>query len=772
MKSLALLCAFCALTGLAPAQTLTPGGQPITVTTVTNPPTGPVIQPVPTRVRPPTINPVNPAAAPAKADTTNTTAKGAPPPLAPLPTLPAAFAPQTPPAKTDTIRPATTPATTTATTVQPATGALQPVAGALQVKPSAGGPAAVRTNVTALVTGTDGEKILPAGTVKFVNMPLEQVLEIYSGWVNRTLIRAPAVAVATPITLVSQTELTIAEAVQALDSLLALNSITMIPVGEKFMTVVPTAQVLPEAAAFTKKGAEELPEASQFVTKIIQLTNAKPSEVIPVVQPFAKIQGGLLAVDSTQMLIIRDYAVNVKRMLELIEKIDVAVPLEENMEVIPIKYALASEISSVLGSLTSGGAVTGTAGRAQPANRAGQTRSRSLGASGSTGVPGVAGQQGQVQPGQPGYNPALAAQAGQNVNAFQQQLQRIVGAAQGAVGANPLLGAARIIPYERNNAILVIGTKQELEMTRKLVEQLDRVQPQVLIEAIIMEVSLDDTLKAGVSFAQSPKSFNSTILGRGGNKNGTFGSSLTNLSNSALPDGFSYFANLGSAWEVALTAIQNDNTVNVLSRPRIQTSHAETATLFIGDTVPYISGTYFGGVNGQASSQYQQREIGITLSVLPIINDDGLVVMDILQNIEQLGTSIKIDGNDVPQTSKRNAQAKVAVRNGETIILGGFISSNKSKSRSGVPYLKDVPYLGALFRSNTDINKRVELIVLIRPTVLKDPTDAAIAATHERDKLAGVKRAEMEILSQEKRLNDRNIAEMIEQQKNAAKQKK
>ncbi len=136
-----------------------------------------------------------------------------------------------------------------------------------------------------------------------------------------------------------------------------------------------------------------------------------------------------------------------------------------------------------------------------------------------------------------------------------------------------------------------------------------------------------------------------------------------------------------------MTAIAANDRINVLSRPVIQTSHGVPASLQVGDTVPEVTGTYFGGINGQASSQYQQTFVGINLQVTPLINPDGLVVMDIVQDVQQLGPQPTIiDGNPVPTTSKRTASATVSVRDRDTIILGGMISTSKSTSRSGVPF--------------------------------------------------------------------------------------
>jgi general secretion pathway protein D len=265
-----------------------------------------------------------------------------------------------------------------------------------------------------------------------------------------------------------------------------------------------------------------------------------------------------------------------------------------------------------------------------------------------------------------------------------------------------------------------------------------------------MEVSLDDSRNLGVSYLETKShGIGNYFNGIGGINNGNFltDSSFTALTNAAggIGSGFSYLGHLGGDLDVTVTAIAQDNRVNVLSRPRIQTSHAVPANLFIGNTVPYIQGTSFSDFGGVGSrSVYQERQVGITLNVLPLINPDGLVVMDIQQDIEQLGAPTTIDGNPVPTTTKRSASAKVAVKDRDTVILGGFISNTKTTGKSGVPYLKDIPLLGYLFRSTSDSHQRVELIVMMRPTVLPTPEIAAAVANTERNNLPGIRRAEVE----------------------------
>src|SRR6185369_15453675 len=208
---------------------------------------------------------------------------------------------------------------------------------------------------------------------------------------------------------------------------------------------------------------------------------------------------------------------------------------------------------------------------------------------------------------------------------------------------------------------------------------------------------------------------------------------------------------IGPYFDVAMQALSSDGRVNVLSRPRIQTSHGVEADLFVGQTVPYITGTTFGDFAGVSSrSQYQEKQIGITLQVKPLINPDGLVVMEIYSEIGQPGPApVIIDGNPVPIINQRQAKATVAVKDRDTIILGGMIGTTKNKTRAGVPYLKDIPLLGALFRSDSDSEQRTELIVLLRPTVLPTPEAAAMVAKTERQNLPGVRRAEAEMQAEE-----------------------
>lgn len=624
----------------------------------------------------------------------------------------------------------------TPSTPTPALPAVANALGATNVIP--GG-----TNLMALA-GDDS--IIPAGMVAFQATPLEQVFMTYAELTGRTILR-PNQLPAAAVTLKTQTDLTKAEAIQAMDSVLGLNGITMVNVGDRFVTAVPNTQILQEGVAFSTDDPKKLVELGQYVTKLITLKHARPSEVQQLLVGFSKVQNGIVAIDPTQTLILRDYPANIKRMMEIIEKLDVEVETDYKLEVIPIKYGKVEEIYATMGGLIGGGGggLAGSSGNLSR-TRTGQSTARNSSTRGS-----MSGRQSTTM-GMQNRQLGQTTQAGQNLagqtgtqQSFNQRLQGLSNR-MGGSGQVELLGDARIVPDERSNSLIVFASKEDMQMITNIVAKVDRLLAQVLIEATIMDVKLTDNLSYGVSAAG--KKGNSAA---GMNNGQGFLDSVTNFPG-ALPSGFSYFGKYGGNMDLAVQALAAKGKGEVLQTPHVQTSHAVPASFFTGETVPYVTSTMYGGYGYGTSSSFQQMEVGIGLNVTPYITPDGLVVMDIQQTIEEISGYTEISGvGKVPNTSRREATATVSVQDRDTILLGGYIRTSKSKSHSGVPLLKDIPLLGAAFRSNSDDNSRSELIVLLRPTVLPTPHDAAIVAEGERLKLPGVRMMEKEMKEDEER---------------------
>lgn len=652
--------------------------------------------------------------------------------------------------------------------ITPATAGAVPVpAGAIPVAnpPPADVSAPVVNGPPAAPAATapkPAEELIMAGGINLTGADLSQMLSKYAEYVGRSILRSPTLPANVNFFFVNQTPLTKGEAIQAYQALFAMNGVALIEVGDKFLKAMTVAEVIQGGQKpLIVTNAADLPELGQYVTHIVQLKYVKPTEMMPVLIPFQKMANAVYPIDSSQILVIRDFTENVKRMLEMIDKVDVAFQSEFDSEVIPIKFAKAEEIASALNALSGsgGGSATTVGTRASGAGGGGASRVGTRPGMGGyqPGAPGAMGQQGALG----GANPTGTPSGG---GSFSDRINKIISNAAKTSGSGEfqIIGPNKIVADVRSNSLMVFASRTDMKTIKDIISKLDIVLAQVVIETIIMDVSLDDTFSFGVSAAQQPMTFPRGNQGVGGYRTGNpFFDFLSNAATNAFPgnstgtlpdSGFSYFARLGTGptFDVAVKAAADDSRVNVIQKPRIQTSHATPASIFVGSTVPYVSSTYYGGgYAGGPSSSYQQLSVGIGLNVTPFINADGLVVMQIDETIDEISSYTKIDNNSVPNTSHRTISAEVAVRDGETILLGGFIRNAETKSKSGVPYLKDIPLLGALFSSRDSTKTRKELIVLMRPTVLRTPELAAMHVAVEKKQMPGVMQAEADAAREE-----------------------
>lgn len=645
-----------------------------------------------------------------------------------------------------------------------------------QAPPMPGVPGA-QPNAGGAQNNSDNEMI-PPGLIDFQGVDVSQVLEVYAQLVGKTLLRAGLPNA--QIVLKTETPLTKAEAIQALQAVLALNGIAVVDVpGGKFVKVVPTEQAGQVGETFNEENPNQLPELGSYVTRIVHLKYLKPSEVLPIIQPFAKSPNAILPIDANGILVLRDNTENVKRMVEMINQVDVEVPAEYISKVIPIKYAMADDIASVLSSLESPGGGTTSFGQTTTPGSSGLHNGQVGGSTFGNGQFGGSQPGGGTSgyPGQSGFQSPQGTQT-QTQSPFANRLQNILnrvqnGGAGGAAGGQQqpiqILGQTKIIADERSNSLLIYATPQDMATIEDIIGKLDVLLAQVLIESVIMEVDLTKGWSYGISVAQNQVN-RGTVQGgpvqtigainngtpwynfSGGG--GTNGGWPGNFTSSALP-GLSYFGDIGPNWDVALQAAANDSSTHIIQRPRIQTSQAKEAQFFVGQSVPYVSSVYYASGYGGPSSSYNQLQVGISLDVTPFINPDGLVVLDINQQINDISGYQNITGvGNVPTTDNRTFTSEVAVKDRDTIVLGGFTDTETDKSSSGVPILEDIPLIGNLFKSPSSNKTRDELLVLMRPTVLKTPSEAAIQAVREEVRspgIAGAEREERAVVNQEKK---------------------
>ena len=591
---------------------------------------------------------------------------------------------------------------------------------------------------------SDPNQMMPAGGIDWTAAELDQVLKIYTELVGRNLLR-PATLPAAKIVLKQTTPLTKLEVVRMIEAALSLNQISVVNVGEKFVTVMSSAEAYKIPGIINTNVVGDLPVLGSMVTHVVQLKNSKPTEMVAILTPFASgtAANPVMPVDSSGILVLRDNVANVKRMLEMIEKVDIVGTSEIESKVIPIKYAKAEEIASALGSV--GGGSGGTVG----------TRTSSSTSGSTSGFNRTSGQPGYNQPGAiPGAQPTPSAGG-----TFGDRLNNIIRKAS-ASGDLTILGSTKIIADIRSNSLLVFASKQDMEMIEKIISQLDVVLAQVLIETIIMDVSLDDSKTIGFSAAQNKTAISKNVTGAGGFNNGQsffdfLGSAASNAFpgnlTTTLPAGFSYFGKLGSDYLVALNAAANAGRATIVQKPRILTSHAKEGHIFLGESRAIVSSTYYGGgFGGGPSSSYQQQQAGIDLTVTPFVNTEGLVVMEINQEISDFKGTTQITGvGAVPNITQRSIRGEVAVNDGETVILGGIILDRKEGSKSGVPFLMDIPLLGRLFSNTTESKGRSELVVLMRPKVLKTPELVAKHTIVEKEGMPAIMAAEADLAKRE-----------------------
>jgi general secretion pathway protein D len=281
----------------------------------------------------------------------------------------------------------------------------------------------------------------------------------------------------------------------------------------------------------------------------------------------------------------------------------------------------------------------------------------------------------------------------------------------------------RIVADARNNALVVYATPTEYATINAALEKLDIVPLQVMIEATIAEVTLNDTLKYGVEW-----------FFKSGNNNFSFSRLATGLVTSAFP-GFSYlFA--GDDARVAINLLATVTDVKVISSPHLMVLDNETARLQVGDQVPIVTRTAVSIDDPQApiTSEIEYRDTGVILDIIPRVNASGLVVLDIIQEVSDVATTTS-SNIDSPTIQERQIASTVAINSGETVALGGLIRDTNDNSENGLPVLKDIPVLGNLFKTTSDSVRRTELIVLLTPRVIRDRMDARTVTDDLRKRL-------------------------------------
>jgi len=304
-----------------------------------------------------------------------------------------------------------------------------------------------------------------------------------------------------------------------------------------------------------------------------------------------------------------------------------------------------------------------------------------------------------------------------------QQPQNVAQTLQLPGGGTPIT----VSSDENNNAIVVWATQRQFSTIEDALRQLDSQPVQVVIEAAITEVSLTKQLQFGVQWLLN------TGVGSGGFTEGP------HLDPKPVIPGFNWVITSGNEIQATLNALQAITTVKVVSAPKVLVLNNHTASLQVGDQVPISTGslsTQTGGVPDIAT-ETSYLPTGVLLTVTPRVNDSGLVLLDISQEVSEVKTTTSSTINS-PTITDRKFNSSVAVHDGQTVALGGLIQDNNSHGRDGIPFLSQIPYLGALFGSTDNTDDRTELLVLLTPRVIRNADDAKSVTEELKEKIGTV----------------------------------
>lgn len=309
----------------------------------------------------------------------------------------------------------------------------------------------------------------------------------------------------------------------------------------------------------------------------------------------------------------------------------------------------------------------------------------------------------------------------------------------------------KILSDKRTNSLILMGSRGDLAALEEIIREMDTMLQQVMIEVVIVQVDLDDTISSGIHWIQrglivqerssggilTPKG---SVAGSLGGGKGDFitglqdASTLTSIGSWAESSGLSaYFTFFNLNLDAVVRLLKSDTRTKIMSSPRIVATDNTKATIDSSDQIYFLKGNTVDQF-GNVTPQVEVKDIGLVLEVTPHINESKNVMMEITQTISDVAGSQQIgDQGSWPVTKKRSFTAAIAVRNNETIVLGGLVRRANEKQRTGVPILSSIPLLGRLFSYNNNVERKSEVVVFITPNVLDTPDAIDANARKHRD---------------------------------------
>ena len=488
---------------------------------------------------------------------------------------------------------------------------------------------------------------------------------------------------------------------QVLESILESNGLVLVVNG-------PIAQVMPAASApvagQVRVGTEIVgPVPLGRVTQLVPLQGIRAEEGAAALTQLAAATARIESVPRSNALLITDRGSNVVRYLELLRQLDAKPQGEAGLQtfVVPLKYANADDLAAALGQVFGVGVGV---------SRAVSLADRSL---------------------------------GRNLDVFRERetdafrLRRDVplaepstiapGARDSVAQPGALVGQTTIVASAPTNALIIRTAPPNFPLLRETIDALDSRPPQVLFEVTVAEIALGRGTEFGIDWSAAGVNPGSTTSARLGNPAGPD-------SSDAISDFVVRVVSLnGVNVRALLRAIATTSDVNVLSTPEILAVNNREARILVGSKVPFIASTRLGN-DVAIDRTVQFQDVGTNLTIIPTINSDDYVSVQILQEVSSL-TSITIPSAlNAPVISTREASTRAVLRDGQTVVIAGLIGDSREVIESGIPLLGDIPLLGALFRRSSVTRNRTELAIFVTPFIVRSDADADVIRERVRSR--------------------------------------
>ena len=583
----------------------------------------------------------------------------------------------------------------------------------------------------ATAQGVSGPRITP----NFKDADITQVIEAVAAATGKSIIVDPRVRA--QVTMLSATPMTPDAFYEAFLALLQVHGFVAVPSGK-------TVKVIPDANARTVPG-NDLPDrlsatSDELVTQVVGVRNVSAVQLVAILRPLMPQNAHLAAYPSSNMLILADRANNVSRMLRIIRRIDQ--DSDADVEVVPMQNASANEVVRTMTALNP--QQTQAEGGMAPLRAVADERSTSILLAGDKtqrlrartliaylDTPLVGGGDTRVR-----Y--LRYADAEKIAAKLKEQIGATGGSAPGAAGASASAERSTTIWADPGtNALVVTAPAKQMNSLMSIVDRLDIRRAQVIVEAIIVEVSADKAAELGVNWVFDGSQSGSVV---GGFIEPVGGASIIDLARAANDPttltsaprgttiGIGRLQDTGVNFAAVVRALRGDSTTNIIATPSIVTMDNEEAEIKVAQEVPFLTGQYTntggGGTPLAPFQTIQRREVGTLLTVTPQINEGDSVML----KIEQESSSIAASSAGAVDliTNKRTISTRVLIEDGGTVVLGGLIQDSQTGGEQRVPFLGRIPFIGEAFRTRSAKKNKTNLMVFIQPRILRDGLDAAL----------------------------------------------